>query len=109
MATGAPLPTETPNGTPPSQTVLNDGQTADSDLLDELYEDSRDGSDEEGDARYIQNWVGEVDNAFDVFDMDRDDYHPDDPSDLNTADLDQEDLDELDELLKHMELHRFSR
>ena len=58
------------------------------------------------DARNIQNWVGEVDDAFDVFGMDRDDYHPDNPSDPIIADLDQEDPDEIDKLLKHMKLHR---
>ena len=109
VTTGAPLPTEAPSGTPPPQTVLNDGQTAESDLLDEFYEDSRGGSDEEGDSPNIQNWVVEVDNPFDVFGMDRDDYHSDNPSDPNTADLDQEDPDEIDEHLKHMELHRFYR
>ena len=48
MATDAPLPTETLIGTPPTQTTLNDGQTAEINRLDELYDGSGNGSDEEG-------------------------------------------------------------
>ena len=97
MATDAPLPTETPS------------QTANIDLLDKLYDNIFNESDEEWDACNTQNWVDEVDNAFEVFGMDRDDYHPEDPSDPNTEDLHQEDPDEVDDLLNYMEIHRFYR
>ena len=110
MATDAPLPTETPTSTPPPpQTMLKDGQTANTDMLDELYDSSHNESDEEGDACNIQNWVDEVDNAFDVFGMDPDDYHLEDPSDGNTEGVHQEDPDEINDILKYMELHRFYR
>ena len=55
----------------------------------------------------VQNWVDEVDNAFDVFGMDRDDYHSKDSSDPSAVEFHQEDPDKIDDFIKHMELHRF--
>ena len=89
MATDAPLPTETQIGTAPPQTILNNSQTADINRLYELYDGSDNESDEEGYASNVQNWVDEVDNAFEVFGMDRDDYHPEDPFDPNAVEFHQ--------------------
>ena len=100
------MPADVQGNTPPVSPQSIDSH---SDMLYDLYDGSNAESDDEDDARNIENWMDEVDGTFDVFGMDGRGNEPSILQDPNLIDIPREDPDDIDDLLQQIEFHRFYR